>query len=153
MLTHKIRIVPTPQQEQLLWILSEKCRLIYNFALAERRQNWETNRTRPKAERNYITYTMQQNALPRLKDQFPEYKWVYPKVLQMTLQKLDGDYKSFYGSGKKGNKTARPPPFKGKNLFTTLCYNQSGYTINIERKIISFSHRHPSGVVLEVAWP
>jgi putative transposase len=98
MLTHKIRIVPTPQQEQLLWILSEKCRLIYNFALAESRQNWERNRTRPKAEQNYITYTMQQNALPRLKDQFPKYKWVYSKVLQMTLQKLDRDYKSFYGS-------------------------------------------------------
>jgi putative transposase len=32
-LTQKIRIFPTPEQEIVLWKLSEKCRLIYNFAL------------------------------------------------------------------------------------------------------------------------
>lgn len=153
MLTQKMRIAPTLQQEQILWTLSDKCRLLYNFALAERRQNWETNRRKSKTERRYITYTMQQNALPVLKDQFPEYKWVYSKVLQMTLRRLDSDYKSFYASWKKGNKQARPPRFKGKNYFTTLCYNQSGFTINIERRTITFAHRHPSGVVLEFALP
>ncbi|MFX1319892.1 MAG: RNA-guided endonuclease InsQ/TnpB family protein [Promethearchaeota archaeon] len=153
MLTQKIRIVPTPQQEEIMWALSEKCRLLYNFALAERRQNWEINRRRPKTKRNYITYSMQQNALPSLKDQFPEYKWVYSKVLQMTLQKLDADFKSFYVSRKKGRKDARPPRFKGKKFFTTLCYNQSGFNINIERKTITFTHRHPSKIVLEFALP
>ncbi|WP_342766567.1 helix-turn-helix domain-containing protein [Candidatus Borrarchaeum sp.] len=30
-LTQQIRIFPTPEQEEVLWKLSEKCRLIYNF--------------------------------------------------------------------------------------------------------------------------
>ncbi|MFX0169143.1 MAG: RNA-guided endonuclease InsQ/TnpB family protein [Candidatus Hodarchaeota archaeon] len=148
MLTHKICIKPTPKQEQILWILSEKCRLLYNFALNERRQNWESNRTKPETERNYITYTTQQNNLPALKRQFPEYFWVYSKVLQMTLRKLDADYKSFFARWKTGDKQARPPRFKGKNFFTTLCYNQSGFSIDTERKTIQFSHKHPSGVAL-----
>ncbi len=50
-LTRKIRVTPTPQQEQILWALSEKCRLLYNFALAQRRQNWETNRTKAPTAR------------------------------------------------------------------------------------------------------
>ncbi|TXT58563.1 MAG: hypothetical protein BAJALOKI1v1_1610001, partial [Promethearchaeota archaeon] len=35
-LTQKIRIYPTVDQLELLWDLSEKCRLIYNFALSDR---------------------------------------------------------------------------------------------------------------------
>ncbi|MFX0077856.1 MAG: helix-turn-helix domain-containing protein [Candidatus Hermodarchaeota archaeon] len=96
LLTHKIPIAPTPEQAQVLWALSEKCRLLYNFALAERRHHWTTNRTKPKTKRTYITYTQQQNALPALKVRYPEYAWVYSKVLQMTLRRLDADYKAFF---------------------------------------------------------
>jgi putative transposase len=35
-LTQKIKIYPTKEQEDVLWILSEKCRLLYNFALEHR---------------------------------------------------------------------------------------------------------------------
>ena len=37
-LTQKIRIYPSPEQEKVLWALSNQCRLIYNFALAERKE-------------------------------------------------------------------------------------------------------------------
>jgi len=37
-LTQKIRIEPSPSQEIVLDALSEKCRLIYNFALSERKE-------------------------------------------------------------------------------------------------------------------
>ncbi|MFP4654851.1 MAG: helix-turn-helix domain-containing protein [Methanohalobium sp.] len=44
-----IRITPTSDQEELLWALSEKCRLMYNFALAERRNAyWNNNKQRCK---------------------------------------------------------------------------------------------------------
>ncbi len=109
-LTRKIRIAPTAEQGQVLCELSEKCRLLYNFALTERQQQWETNRTKPKAERTYITYTKQQNDLPTLKEQYPEYTWVYSKVLQTTLRRLDADYKSFFARWKRGDPQARPPP-------------------------------------------
>ncbi|MBP1910597.1 helix-turn-helix domain-containing protein [Methanolobus bombayensis] len=35
-LTLPIKIQSTPEQESVLWDLSEKCRLIYNFGLKER---------------------------------------------------------------------------------------------------------------------
>ncbi|HEY9247358.1 MAG TPA: helix-turn-helix domain-containing protein [Candidatus Methanoperedens sp.] len=45
-LTEKIRIYPAPEQEEVLWHLSEQCRFIYNFALAERNRKWELNNLR-----------------------------------------------------------------------------------------------------------
>ncbi|MFX0102494.1 MAG: helix-turn-helix domain-containing protein, partial [Candidatus Hodarchaeota archaeon] len=43
-MTQKLRIRPTTEQEAVLWALSEKCRLVYNFALAERIDAWEKNK-------------------------------------------------------------------------------------------------------------
>ena len=108
LLSRKIRINPTAAQAQVLWALSEKCRRLYNFALAERRHQWETNHTKPANERTYITYRQQQNALPALKAQYPQYTWVYSKVLQMTLRLLNADYKSFYALCRRGDHQARP---------------------------------------------
>ena len=70
-LTFKTRIYPTPSQKQVLWDLSEKCRLIYNFALQERIENWKQNRDKPKEDRTYITYNQQQNDLPSIKHNIP----------------------------------------------------------------------------------
>jgi transposase len=44
-LTVKTRIHPTKRQVEVLWILSEKYRLLYNFALHDRIENWRSNRT------------------------------------------------------------------------------------------------------------
>lgn len=133
MLTQKIRIFPTKEQEKVLWYLSELCRLLYNFALAERREAWEE-------ENKPISYQTQQNQLPQLKKEYPEYKTIYSKVLQMTLKTLDANYKSFFSLWKKGHKDARPPRFKGKKYFTTLKYNQSGFKIT--NGSIQFSHKY-----------
>jgi len=141
-LSQKIRIYPTEEQLQVLWDVSEKCRLIYNFALSERIDNWKAQKEKPKNERKYITYTQQQNKLPEIKRKYPEYKWVYSKVLQMILRKLDGNYKSFFSLWRNGDTNARPPKYKGKSYFTTLCYNQSGF--KIVNNTIAFSHKHPS---------
>ncbi|MFX1256704.1 MAG: helix-turn-helix domain-containing protein [Promethearchaeota archaeon] len=43
-LTQKLPILPTDSQIKVLWDLSEKYRLIYNFALAERIDNWKKKR-------------------------------------------------------------------------------------------------------------
>ncbi len=146
-LSQKIRIFPTHGQNQLLWILSEKCRLIYNFALSERMENWKANQEKPKEEITYINYQFQQNQLPALKQEYSEYKWVYSKVLQSTLKKLDANFKSFFALWKNGDRTARIPKFKGKKHFTTLCYNQSGF--KQKGNHITFSHKHPSKTPLD----
>ena len=66
----------------------------------------------------------------------------------MTLRKLDADYKSFFALWIKGDLHARPPRFKGKDYFTTLCYNQSGFRIDYANQTIRFSHSHPSKIEL-----
>ncbi len=150
-LTQKIRIFPNKEQEHLLFCLSEKCRLLYNFALAERIEKWQKYKDKPKKERKYIDYLQQSRNLPSLKEEYPEYKWVYSKVLQTTLRKLDSNYKSFFALLKNGDKDVRPPRFKGKRYFTTLCYNQSGFLLR--GNTISFSHKHPSKVFLTFELP
>ncbi|WP_287586544.1 transposase [Candidatus Borrarchaeum sp.] len=132
-LTQKIRIFPTPEQEEVLWKLSEKCRLIYNFALAERRHAYRHGI-------KGVNYRKQQNDLPRIKKQYPEYTWVYSKVLQYVLRSLAADYESFFALRKNGYAEARSPRYKGKQYFTTIVYNQSGF--KLEQGTISFSHNY-----------
>ncbi len=71
----------------------------------------------------------------------------------MVLRRLDADYKSFFALWKKGDQRARPPRFKGKQHFTTLHYNQSGFIIDTSNKTINFSHKHPSGIKLQFELP
>jgi putative transposase len=138
-LTQKIKIKPTIAQELVLNALSERCRLIYNFALEERMVAFKNNI-------KGINYNKQQNDLPLLKTQYPEYKWVYSKVLQHTLRILDADYKSFFALNKKGDKNARPPKYKGKKYFVTMVHNQSGFKSG--KGFIELSHNHPLGTKL-----
>lgn len=136
MLTQKIRIFPSQVQEDVLWALSERCRLLYNFALAERLENWKKNIFKPKEEQSYVSYGDQQDNLPKIKEKYPEYKWVYSKVLQMTLRQLDANYKSFFKLRKKGYKDAQQPRFKGKKHFYTLCYIKA--VISLEMIVSDF---------------
>ena len=53
-LTQKIRIFPTNSQQHLLWNFSEKCRLLYNFALQERKQNWMMQQKITENQRKYL---------------------------------------------------------------------------------------------------
>ncbi|OLS23812.1 MAG: hypothetical protein HeimC3_22840 [Candidatus Heimdallarchaeota archaeon LC_3] len=66
----------------------------------------------------------------------------------MTLRTLDADFKSFFALWRKGDKKARLPKYKGKEYFTTLKYNQSGF--EIENEILELSHKHPSKVKLSL---
>lgn len=131
-LTKKIKINPIEEQVDVLWQLSEQCRCLYNFALAERKDAWKT-------EQRSVKYVEQQNQLPALKEKFPQYNMVYSKVLQSVLKKLDANYKSFFSLWKNGDKSARPPKFRSGKYFMTLVYNQSGFKINNGK--LSFSHK------------
>ncbi|MBI4447382.1 transposase, partial [Candidatus Woesearchaeota archaeon] len=143
-LTQQIKIRASPSQEIVIQALSEKCRLVYNFALKERREAFEQ-------DIKGISYFKQQNDLPKLKERFSEYFWVYSKVLQYTLRTLDADYKSFFALKKKGDKNAKLPKFKGKNYFTTMIYNQSGFKVG--KGWIELSHKHRIGTKLRFAIP
>ncbi len=128
-LTQKIKIEPSPDQIAVLWHLSELCRLIYNFALAERIEAWERNnlysylQVFPWGKQEWINYVKQQNDLPKIKKKYPQYKCVFSKVLQMVLRTLDADFKSFFKLRRNGDTNAMPPGFKGKNHFTTVNFS------------------------------
>ena len=135
-LTQKFSIETTEEQEDVSWILSEKCRLINNFALNHREDvHKETG--------EWPTYTMQQNDLPELKKKYPEYEWVYSKVLEMVLVQLYADISSYKGKISKGDITARPPGNKGRDYFTTMIWNQSGF--KVEDGYITLSHYYNEG--------
>ncbi|AKB21753.1 helix-turn-helix domain-containing protein [Methanosarcina sp. WH1] len=131
-LAKKIRIYPTEEQVNVLWELSGKCRVVYNFALADRKDAYNK-------EKRSVKYTEQQNKLPDFKIRNPEYNIVYSKTLQGILKKLDSSYHSFFTHIKNGDKKARPSNFKGRNYLMTIPYNQSGF--KIEDGIIAFSHK------------
>jgi putative transposase len=144
MLTRKFAINPTKDQVGTLCELANVCRLLYNHALAERKFFYDNYQVS-------LSYKEQQNALPSLKRVYPLYQQVYSKVLQMTLKKLDNAYKAFFELKKNGEKTAQPPTFRGKSHFFTLCFNQSGFKIS--KKLIQFSHKHPSRIPLKFQVP
>ncbi len=132
-LTRNYKIRVSDEQKDVLWNISEQCRLVYNNALSERRSAWEN-------ENRSVKYIEQQNNLPELKKQYPNINIVYSKTLQGVLKKLDANYKSFFGLWKKGNKDARPPKYKDKKYFFTIPYNQSGFKIS--DNIVTFSHKY-----------
>jgi putative transposase len=142
-LTQKIQIYPTAEQEKVLWRLSDQCRRLYNLGLAERIEAYR------KGEK--INYRVQQNELVLTKQVYPELSMVYSKVLQMMLNHLDSDYRSFFALRRNGDLTAQPPGFKSRKYFTTMVYNQSGF--RVERGCVKLSHKHPSKEPLCFAIP
>lgn len=142
-LTQKIQIYPTQTQEKVLWDLSNRCRRLYNIALAERKEAYS------KGEK--ISYLTQQNALVLIKKEYPMFNMVYSKVLQMVLRQLDGDYKSFFALRRNGDLKSKLPHFKSHKYFTTMTYNQSGF--KFERGCLKLSHKHSSNVELCFAIP
>lgn len=131
-LTTKIQIYPTPEQIDVLWSLSECSRCVYNIARSEMQECWKNKTKYPSAYDQF-------NKLPELKKQYPELKVGYSKVLQEIIKKMHSNYHSFMTKWKNGDKTARPPNFKGRNYFVTLTYNQSGF--KIENNTVTFSHK------------
>ena len=135
-ITQKFSVNITEEQEDVSWILSEKCRLLYNFSNHHREEiHKETG--------EWLTYTMQQNDLPELKIKYPEYQWVYSKTLEMVLVSLYADISSYKSKISKGDLTARPPGDKGRDYFTTMIWNQSGF--KVEDGYITLSHYYNEG--------
>ena len=69
-----------------------------------------------------------QNSLPRLKEEYPDLKKVYSKVLQYEIHRLFYNLKGLSKSKKKGKKHGKLR-FKSKNCFKTIHYNQFGFKI------------------------
>lgn len=114
--TYKFRLCPTKEQEvKFLWTL-DKCRFVYNKLL-------EGLSKQDKINKNEL-----QHSILRLKEENPELKNVYSKVLQYENYRLFSNLHALSKLKKNGRKVGRLR-FKGADWFKTFIYNQSGFKI------------------------
>lgn len=115
--TFKYRLYPTRVQAEALASVLDRCRVLYNAALQERRDAW-------KMRRVSVAFAQQSAQLLAVKADRPEYAEVYAQVLQDVLHRVDKTCKAFYrrcGQGQTGY-----PRFKGRDRYDSFTYPQLG---------------------------
>jgi len=128
--SYKFRIYPNKEVERKLEENLEISRWLYNRLLEE------INNAR-KEGRN-ITQRDTQALIVKLKEEYPELKKVYSKVLQMVNYQLWGNMRALSGLKKNGKKIGKLR-YKKKDRFKTLNFNQSGFSIDENYNRISLS--------------
>ena len=128
MKTYQIRIFPTINQINQLKELSDIRKDIWNKLLDIEENEYKTNK---KIFNNFDL----NNMLPDLKEQHINWKKLNSKAIQTISSELYGSYRSFFNLIKK-DKTARPPKKIQDNIFHTINWNQSGWIIKDDNKII-----------------
>jgi len=142
---YKFRMYPTKQQEAQLDLTLETCRCLYNFALADRRNAYETE----GISRTYED----QAAMLTLEKKNGNFKGVHSQVLQDVLRRLDKAYKAFFRRVEAGEKPGYPR-FKGKGWYKSFTYPQSGFKLEGSKLTLSkigsiriFKHREVEGKI------
>ena len=149
-ISYKYRAYPDAAVEARLHEALDTCRWLYNKLLEECNA----------ARENGLSPTMQetQARIVTLKDENPALLGVYSKVLQMVNYTLWSNIRALSETKKNGQKIGKPR-FKSASRYRTLNYNQSGFKIDCESELITFSkigtipfrmHRPYSGEVKDV---
>jgi putative transposase len=148
--TFQYRLYPTKEQQRLLARQLEECRWLWNTLLAERKQAWE-------ARRETVEYSVQQNALPRLKASVrPTLQEVHSQVVQDVARRLQKAFDAFFRRLKAGE-TPGYPRFRGAGRYASLTFPQVpvGCALVVAEKQLVVStvgrikvvlHRPPEGV-------
>jgi len=110
-LSYRYRLYPTASQEAKLEEWLESLRLLYNFALAERRDTY-------RAESRSVSVYQQKRNLPGLKQRFGRYAGIHSQVMQTALFRLDKAFKRFFNG-------AGYPRFKAKERYRSFTYPQA----------------------------
>ncbi|MEG3864022.1 RNA-guided endonuclease InsQ/TnpB family protein [Microcoleus sp. herbarium12] len=130
-LTYEYKAIPTDEQIQLIERTLDVCRKVWNFALRERK-DWYNSRKCPinacsitseyiiPADAPYPNYYVQANALTQAKTVFPELATVNAQVLQQVLRKLET---AFVDMKRKGMGF---PRFKKRDAMRSFVYPQMG---------------------------
>lgn len=125
---YKYRLYPTKKQEKVLFWTLARCRELYNAALSERRDTW-------KYEHKSITYRMQADDLPEIKDLIrEEYQDIYSQVLQDVLRRLDKAFAAFFRRVKNGENPGYPR-FQGRNRYNSFTYPQKGFLLTHDHHV------------------
>lgn len=119
MRTYVYKLRPTKSQATTLATTLETCRLLYNRALAERKDVREQ-------EQRTVTFSAQSAALPVQKRENPYLLAVHSQVLQNVLRRLDRAFEDFFRRVKGGERKVGYPRFKGRGRYDSFCFPQWG---------------------------
>ena len=148
---YRFRLYPKEKQAEILEQTLTLCRRLYNSALEHRITAYRNGQS--------ATYLQQQNELPQIKKEMPEYASVHSQALQDTLKRLDKAYKAFFRrvAEKRNGKNVKAgfPRFKGENRYDSVTYPQSGFRLLPNGHLLlsrvgevrMFTHRQPKGKV------
>lgn len=117
--SYKFRLYPTKQQEVTLNKTLDVCRYIYNEFLADRRNAYERcNQGLSSMEQLYQV-------------QYLEFDIdVHSQVKQDVIRRLGKSFDNFFRRCKNGDAKAGYPRFKGKKIYNSFTYPQSGFSIS-----------------------
>ena len=128
-LTYKYRLNPTSAQRTSLERVLELCRWVYNDTLAIRKNTYEES---GKSLSLYDTATL----LTQWKAAKPVLREVHSQVLQNVQERVDLAFKAFFRRVKAGEEPGYPR-FKGKGLYDSFTFPQSGFKLVGDRLRIS----------------
>lgn len=128
-LTYKYRLFPTNAQRTSLERVLELCRWVYNDTLAARKNAYEQEQ---KSLGLYDTNKL----LTEWKASRPALKEVHSQVLQNVQERVDLAFKAFFRRVKAGEEPGYPR-FKGRGLYDSFTFKQSGFKLVGDRLTLS----------------
>ncbi len=123
--TYQYRLYPNKKLTKILNDQIELCRRLYNAGLTERKEAYRLSQTS-------LTYNLQQNELPAVKSDNPEYNDIHSQVLCDVLDRLDKAYKGFFNRVKskdRKGKKAGFPRYKSRGKYNSITYPQLGFKL------------------------
>ena len=120
-LTYKYRLFPNSAQRTSLERVLELCRWVYNDTLAARKHAYE------QEQRSLGLYDTNK-LLTEWKAIKPALKEVHSQVLQNVQERVDLAFKAFFRRVKAGEEPGYPR-FKGKGLYDSFTFKQSGFKL------------------------
>ena len=119
--TYKYRLYPTKKQIQKLdWTL-DKCRILYNSCLLDKKNRYEQTG-------KGLSRIGQQKILTADKERIEFLNDIHSQVLQNVLFRVERAFQNFFRRVKAGEK-AGYPRFKGEGRYDSFTYPQSGFEI------------------------
>lgn len=123
---YKFRIYPTLCQEEILRKTVGSCRFVYNWALAQRREAWVT-------QKKSVSYNATSKGLTELKDS-PEKAWlneVSSVCLQQSLRNLDSSFNNFF------KKKSGYPAFKSRKNGGSARFMDNAFRLDSENLFLA----------------
>lgn len=114
--TYKYRLYPTKKQTQKLEWTLDKCRILYNSCLLDRRNHYEQTG-------KGLSRIDQQVILKNDKDKFEFLNDIHSQVLQDVLFRVDRAFQAFFRRVRSGGK-AGYPRFRGEGRWDSITYPQ-----------------------------